>query len=57
MNLVEVANEFTTSKNTDLTRFFTIKPTQPGRLKQIWVEKGNNLMLTRMTPVATLCCS
>jgi len=27
-------------KNTDLTRFFMIKPRHPGRLKkQIWVEK------------------
>jgi len=36
----EVADEFITSKNTDFTRFFIIKPIHPGRLKkQIWVEK------------------
>jgi len=28
MNLVEVADEFITSKNTDNARFFIIKPTQ-----------------------------
>jgi len=32
MNFVEVANEFITSKNTVLTRFYIIKPTPPGRL-------------------------
>jgi len=26
-------------QNTDLTRLFTIKPTHPGRQKQIWAEK------------------
>ena len=37
---IEVADEFIASKNTDLTRFFIIKPRQPGRLKkQIWVKK------------------
>jgi len=31
---IEVADEFTTSKNTHLTRFFIIKPGHPGRLKK-----------------------
>jgi len=30
---IEVADEFITSKNPDLTRFFIIKPRHPGRLK------------------------
>jgi len=30
---IEVADEFITSKNTDLTRFFAIKPRHTGRLK------------------------
>ena len=37
---IEVADEFITSKNTDLNRFFVIKLRHPGQLKkQIWVEK------------------
>jgi len=40
LNVVEVADEFITSKNADFTRFFIIKPTRPGRLKkQIWLKK------------------
>jgi len=34
MEHIEVADEFITSKNTDLTRFFIIKPRHPGRLKK-----------------------
>jgi len=30
---IEIADKFITSKNTDLTRFFIIKPTHPGRPK------------------------
>jgi len=37
---IEVADEFITSKTTDATRFFMIKPRHPSKLKkQIWVEK------------------
>jgi len=37
---IEVADEFITSKNTHITRFFVIKSRNTGRLKkQIWVEK------------------
>jgi len=40
MNSVEVADEFITSKSTDLTLFFIIKPTHPGGLKkEIRVEE------------------
>jgi len=36
----EVADVFMTSKNTDFTRFFMIKPRHTRRLRnQIWVEK------------------
>jgi len=39
---IEVADEFITSKNTDLTGFFIIKPRHLGRLKkQIWVDSGS----------------
>jgi len=38
---IGVADEFITSKQTDLTQFFIIKPRHPGGLKkQIWVEKN-----------------
>jgi len=38
---IEVAHEFITSKNPDLTRFFMVKARHPGRLKkQIWVERN-----------------
>ena len=33
MNLVEIVDEFITSKNADLTRFFIIKTYTPSRLK------------------------
>jgi len=38
---IEVADEFITSENPELTRDFIIKPRHPGRLKkQTWVEKN-----------------
>jgi len=40
---IEVADEFVTSENPDLTRVFIIKPRHPGRLKkQTWVEKNRS---------------
>jgi len=33
MEHIEVADEFITSRNTDLMRFFRVKPRQPGRQK------------------------
>jgi len=37
---IEVADEFITSTDTDLTQFFIIEPRHPGRLKKhICVEK------------------
>jgi len=47
MNLVEVAKEFT-SKNTDLTQFFIIKPTHPGQLKNRsgWKKPSGGALVT-----------
>jgi len=40
LNTVMFLMNLSLQKNTDLTRFFIIKPRHPGRLKkQIWVEK------------------
>jgi len=40
---IEVADEFITSENPDITRDFIIKPRHPGRLKrQTWMEKTLN---------------
>jgi len=51
---IEVADEFITSKNTDLTRIFIIKSRHTGRLnKQIWVEKNSMGALVKCNKTPT----